>query len=428
MTDYDKRYATAAAMMADLEVVRAAPDPFALRPADLPSVQAASAEDLQEELRPIRPVVQAVGVGAGSDGFRAEEAVPAVDRMAAVAPAAPAASMGGFPATAPGRGERVRPQLRVNRWWSGGYVVDDGQPPASPVRAAATPAPRHGGTPGGARRPGVPAHEQLRSARARAEQARKRALERMSQRRGAQREFSTFNTGVSASVLVFMSICLIFAAFMVMVGRNKTTVVRIPAAQSETPLLYAHGMLPDFSMTAASGGETVSIQIGRPERPAPRVRVQGVQAPVPPAPPSPPGPGTAAEATRGQRVLIVSDAQPAPHAVVSALARMSDAGFLLLGNYPGNPADDRLLEGQLRLEAEAKMVRGLGQLDSPDVSLELSQWIAANDDVDLLVWFGRTGNEKGPTRYWVYRAPDPDDEHRDQKLALDMASRLLGGR
>ena len=40
MTDYDKRYETAAAMLADVETVAVAPDPFALRPADLPSVMA----------------------------------------------------------------------------------------------------------------------------------------------------------------------------------------------------------------------------------------------------------------------------------------------------------------------------------------------------------------------------------------------------
>jgi serine/threonine protein kinase len=39
MTDYDKRYATVGEMLADLEVVRQAADPFALRPIDLPSVR-----------------------------------------------------------------------------------------------------------------------------------------------------------------------------------------------------------------------------------------------------------------------------------------------------------------------------------------------------------------------------------------------------
>jgi hypothetical protein len=39
MTDYDKRYTSAAAMLADLEVVRRAADPFAVKPAELPSVR-----------------------------------------------------------------------------------------------------------------------------------------------------------------------------------------------------------------------------------------------------------------------------------------------------------------------------------------------------------------------------------------------------
>jgi serine/threonine protein kinase len=39
MTDYEKRYTSAAEMLADLEVVRRAIDPYALRPIDLPSVR-----------------------------------------------------------------------------------------------------------------------------------------------------------------------------------------------------------------------------------------------------------------------------------------------------------------------------------------------------------------------------------------------------
>jgi len=38
MTDYDKRYTTADAMLADLRTVAAASDPFAVKPVDLPSM------------------------------------------------------------------------------------------------------------------------------------------------------------------------------------------------------------------------------------------------------------------------------------------------------------------------------------------------------------------------------------------------------
>ena len=39
MTDYDKRYESAAAMLADVERVQSAADPFAVKPAELPSVR-----------------------------------------------------------------------------------------------------------------------------------------------------------------------------------------------------------------------------------------------------------------------------------------------------------------------------------------------------------------------------------------------------
>jgi hypothetical protein len=434
MTDYDKRYTSAAAMMADLAVVRNASDPFALRPADLPSVRAAGAEDeLDDVAMPIRPAAQVVGVGAGSDEPRIAPVmgVPGFGPAAAGAPAAAAAAMA-VPIAAQGRGDRSPPRIRVHNWWSGGYVVDHAETPGAVVGIAATPRGRAAVAPGSPRKHGVPAHEQLRSARARAEQARQRAMGRMSQRRGkGQKEYSTFNAGVAASVLVFVAISLVFAAFMVLVGWNSTQ-VRVSGPSSEMPLLYADGTLPDVTISAATpAGGTVNVQIGRPNQPTPQVRVQGAAAPLP-VPPAPRAVVSSAapvdwNAAQGQRILVVNELQPAPAPVLSALERMSAAGFILMGNYPGNTADDLVLQEQLILEAEVKLERGLGLLDSPDVAMGLSEWIASTEDVDLLVWFGRAGEKTGPTRFWVFRAADPGEEHVQDKRALELVSRLLGG-
>ena len=57
MAEYDQRYASAAEMLADLDAIRGASDPFALRPADLPSMSGAvgSVASEDEESGPERP-------------------------------------------------------------------------------------------------------------------------------------------------------------------------------------------------------------------------------------------------------------------------------------------------------------------------------------------------------------------------------------
>ncbi len=69
MTEYDRRYASSAAMLADLEVVRAAPDPFGVRPADLPSMRGVEVEAAAyADNAPIRPMPMPVAIGGGSGG------------------------------------------------------------------------------------------------------------------------------------------------------------------------------------------------------------------------------------------------------------------------------------------------------------------------------------------------------------------------
>jgi hypothetical protein len=78
MADYRQRYASAAEMLADLDAVRNAADPAAVRPADLPSVAASdreseapapppAAEGRQLVDRPLRPGVRP---DVGSSGTR----------------------------------------------------------------------------------------------------------------------------------------------------------------------------------------------------------------------------------------------------------------------------------------------------------------------------------------------------------------------
>src|SRR5262249_52336008 len=106
----------AATMLDDLQAVALAPDPFAVKPVDLPSMRGAGAPvvDIPDEA-PIRPPAQAAPVGAGSDSPGLGAGVAGVAAAGSPDP----------------RAARQRPRIRVNRWWSGGYVVDDA---ASEVR------------------------------------------------------------------------------------------------------------------------------------------------------------------------------------------------------------------------------------------------------------------------------------------------------
>lgn len=409
MTDYDKRYNSASAMLADLLVIQTAADPFTVRPADLPSMSGAMADSAEADDRPIRPAAEAVRVGDGS-GEPRMAANPGRSAAFAGTPVPP----------------RSRPKIRVRDWWTGGFVVeDDGAgstpPPPANVRHAA-----YNPNPWMPRRPGVSAQEQLQSARARAAQARQRAQQRMSQRRSSvHKDFSTFNAGVSASIMVFMAACILIAAFMVMMGRNNKSVTRMVENAVDASALYAQGQLPDgaIAMLPAVVQNDLNVRVSRSDRPSPRVVVQGQSAT-----------GSAAAALAetagtGRRILVVSEAQPPSPSITSAINRLSSAGFLVMGNYPGNQAPEGDIQEQLLLEAEVKLTRGLGQLDAPDVSLTLSEWVGERDDVDLLVWFGRNGQKDSPMQYWLFRAPLERDDPRDSldRAAFQNAVHLLGG-
>ena len=126
MTDYDRRYETAAAMLGDIEQVMTAVDPFALRPAELASVMLDRERGVEPSSRvlPIRgPDMDEVGgprVGRAMEPAEEPEfPVVGVVREGNVAegPRAPNAAMFGG-----ARGER--PVLRVVGWWSGKYSLE----------------------------------------------------------------------------------------------------------------------------------------------------------------------------------------------------------------------------------------------------------------------------------------------------------------
>lgn len=207
MTDYDRRYASAAEMLADLRVVLTAADPFKLKPIDLPSVSGQAVAFQPDPIpEPFSPVPGAAA--AGQAAFR------------------PSAEPNAVPQTPAPAG---RPRLSVSDWWTGRYSVM-GQPAApTPVqhRAARSPVVPNGPVPPMPPRPLVPptgrkpAAQQVEDARSRARQRRLSAQQRISARRAGRPTYS--NTPTAGVIFAGLLGVGVFIALAAVVGAMMTS-------------------------------------------------------------------------------------------------------------------------------------------------------------------------------------------------------------
>lgn len=191
MAEYHQRYESAELMLADLEAVANAHDPFAVKPAHLPSMRG-SAENLNLDLETESP--QNVNVAAAGSPRPADHG----GRQDAAA----------SPAAAP-----RRPTIRVTNWWTGEYVVEDegrGDVGIAAARRAAHAAPA-------VSRPNPhntgrrTAAEQLAAARGRVRDMQKRAVSR---RHRVGRERQPSPAVIVASLLVLAVLGLLVAAML----------------------------------------------------------------------------------------------------------------------------------------------------------------------------------------------------------------------
>ena len=107
MADYAHRYESAAEMLADLEVVAAASDPWSVKPAMLPSMGGHDSSAMAE-----------------SEGSAAPESAP---ESAPVAPVAAVSTVRRTPPPPPPVAAAPRrPEIQVTGWWTGGYAAADG--------------------------------------------------------------------------------------------------------------------------------------------------------------------------------------------------------------------------------------------------------------------------------------------------------------
>lgn len=217
MTDYDRRYATAGEMLADLRVVRDAPDPFRLKPVDLPSVRGGDHAEPEPAPEP--------------DAFDAYEAPRRGPSRGAPVPPPP-------PPPSPQQarsGPAARPEIRVSGWWSGRYAP--GAPTPAPhrepvIRPAGRPL-----TPVGGRRD---AAEQVRAARARARARRQSAQQRVAARRSGKHAYTNSPTG-GVVFAGFLGLA-VFVALIVVAGAVVTSNWQGPARSATVSAPPAPGV------------------------------------------------------------------------------------------------------------------------------------------------------------------------------------------
>lgn len=464
MADYDKRYPSASAMLADLDVVRRAADPFALRPIDLPSMRGAEMPAAVEEEAPIRPAVAPAPVGAGSDtpGAAADRgpfvAEIGVGRRGPDPVGGPwfagiriGRSVGAGSPTPPVGGGRFRPNIRVNRWWTGGYVVD-GRDPTAPTgpavgagiggMGAAPRVERAAWAPPGVRRS---AKEQLQSARARAKEARARVQTRMAERRRGRSDFRVMNAGVVTALFLFF--CVMGGLVLVAWGlraRPGDLHMSMNYGDDQTPASgFATLDLPDGDGSATvptvqrSNDTFANDAVTHMARKLNELKSRHPRLPLPHVvinkKPVAQDEGAAFEmpaSIKGEKVLVISDVVPYPPAVSRAIQRLTDAGFTVLGNYPENKAEEVDLQQQLDLEAAAKQLRALSPLDADDTQRSLGEW-TESEGLGLLVWFNKPDPAKAGVQAHVFSpqtAPGADAKTWDAgTAALRVGVRVLRG-
>lgn len=415
MADYDKRYTSAAQMLADLDVVRSAADPFAVRPIDLPSMRGGvvdptpQADPMAESFGGVMGAGVAAGVAAGPGGVDAA-------RFAAVPPPLPRQDASATP---------KRPDIRVVNWWTGEHVEIPEGPSSIPNRADgpfgfdasgfraaahdfakkssamaqdAVAAARAKGfnldvdfaMGAKAREPRVhgdgvrrTAREQIENARARVEARRARIQGRRAGFTASRTYSNKPNAGAFVGLFIFLAAC-VGVAGMIIKSANEAD---IPAASvhidGAAVTASTAQSVRDGSIETITVGDTASQPVAKSGK-----KSRSKSAPAPSVPTLPEG----STAT----MLLVSDL-PAPLSEQGKklLAAMTEslrsAGFTLTGDTSDASIEDR--ETIDRLAAARVAVSGT-EIGSPRFRDGLSSW-ASEKGVELVVWVRPQINAEG---------------------------------
>ncbi len=418
MTDYEKRYPTARAMFNDLAVVAGAADPFSVKLAELPSVVGSDADVEMPAAPQPEPFVFAAGfppaevraaaaeVRAAAGNVRHAQDLPgARGRMRdffagvggkiddAMAKAGFAPGTPGVPPVPPipvPPNMRTRPNLRIKSWWRGNYDVIDSNVFSEPHmrgQVAFTPAAFGGPAFGGpAPRPravpsGIPAAEQLRRARERADAARSRVATRLG--RGpvnGRSHASGFNPGVAAALFLFLAACVAMVAgvFFFAVRQQNIVVVTGPdMPATPTPpaspevMAFAAEFTNAFSALGDGFGEHFTEAIAGFD---PADRLVPLSSVVPTAP----------------HTLFVlrepfSLEAPARDEVTKVLTRLNALGMEVVGTVDPALTDEPAASSDA-LSAQLRAKIALAPPTSDEARVAVETWLQGNPRFDAVLW------------------------------------------
>ncbi|MEM0984510.1 MAG: protein kinase [Planctomycetota bacterium] len=384
MTDYDKRYPTAQAMLADLQTVLAADDPFSVKPAQLPSM--------------------------GGD-------MPAIPEVPVVAVEAP--------------------DLRVERRAAtpaAAYV------PAAAFDEPAAPKPyQRGGR-------HAPAKEQLANARARLQKRResaRRASTRRAELRGERREKtksklfacskkkgspgSAIAGFVIMAFLGFTTIAMIsFVKSEVENSRSQMRASRVDAAAVANARVVLRDGRPVLVTETSDGEERevssaealaavenivenvgdafseVNIDEDSIRRLTDRLSDLASRARSASRPTVAPTPALYSDSKgylKGLRVLVVGPSASSLSSettaeVLDQLRGLSDAGAVLGGDLVAPPSDSAAADREERLLAEMELLRTQVSPDSAGFAAKLRDFIGGQEDVDAVLWLNIDPSKK----------------------------------
>jgi len=366
MAEYDRRYPSAAAMLADLRVVMAADDPFKIKPIDLPSVSqgdVAAANQVESERYESFDEPVSFGGSAGS---------PVPQRVGApMNPGSDAARVG-------------RPRARLTSWWSGRYSVGGVMPKAgdrptprgmSSLHKAKANVQEHVGRVGRVQRPlrdaddRKPAAQQVKDARKRAHTRRTSASNRI---RSTRRGRSSYNNtpGVAVVFAGILGLMVLGAGTVLGLAMFTAAFHRPQPPMPSIPPIPAIASVP--SVTDGAQGHLVVAQ------------ASGLD-------------------TVGQvdaQVLVVPMlAQPIDPELLSEIetgfASLREMGMELIGDL--SSSDDRAIE----LTAELANAIGSVPVDSPAFTVKIQQWLSTKQFDGVLVLGTEPGSEQANTAMLV---------------------------
>ncbi len=342
MTDYDKRYRTAREMLADVQYVISSEDMFAIKPAELPSM------------------------GGGAAVASAMDTDEADDPRAVVSPVAHHAPPPPLPGDKPNQkasGKARAPHIRVLNWWSGSFTiggerderpmgdvpVNVGAPAPAFVRASA---PMPGG--GEKRR----AHEQVASARQRAQERRHRAQQRRRSLTGKGGKSGGARLGIGLAIILVVLPAVAAGLITVQYASNNRTPYEEGRRITMTPPTPD---APEHTPQTEAPYE-IAIQLREAVRKASDNDMDGT-------------------------LLVVRDATGLSleeRAVLEhRLAALRAAGVRVLDAHN---ADEDELEHVTELLATLRASLGMTDPDSDQGSKVLKAWVHEHDDIDAIYW------------------------------------------